>query len=324
MDLTRIRYFLAVARIGQVTAAARELYVTQPAVSLALRTLEKEVGARLFERRAGRMALTPAGERFAAAAAQALRRLEEGQRAAVHLSETPSGPLALGATDVASLHLLPAVLPGFHRAYPDVEIAIQVDSSRPLVEAVLQETLDLALVTLPVAHPELAVTLLRRDPMVLVCPPGHPLARRRLGARDLDGQPFLLYRRGSTTRALLDRELAARRISPRVVLETGHPEVMKRLVATGLGISVLPAISVADEVRAKSLAVRPLPGGPLARETGLVRRRDRQISPAARSFLTMLARKFRHLARAEGAGITHRASTIRRDSTLPAASRRVK
>jgi DNA-binding transcriptional LysR family regulator len=297
MDLVRLRYFLAVARTGGVTAAAREHFVTQPAVSLGLKTLEKEIGVRLFERRGGRMTLTAAGERFAAAASQALRRLEEGRRAAARAADTPSGPLVIGATDVASLHLLPAVLPGFHRAYPDVEVGILVDSSRPLVESVAQESLDLALVTLPVDHPDLVVVPLRRDAMALVLPPNHPLARGRLRARDLQGQPFLLYRRGSKTRAFLDRELAARRIAPRVVMETGHPEVMKRLVATGLGMSILPAVSVAEEARARVLAVRALPGGPLVRATGLVRRRDREPSPAARAFLDLLARVFPKPAR---------------------------
>jgi len=297
MDLTRIRYFLAVARRGQVTAAARELCVTQPAVSIALQRLEKEVGAALFERRAGRLSLTPAGVRFAAAAEQALRRLEEGRRAAVRVSEAPSGPLRLGATDVASIHLLPDLLPEFHRIYPDVEVSIDVDSSRPLVAAVVAESLDLALATLPVDHPDVAVTALTREPMTLVIPPTHPLARRRLTARDLEDQPFLLYRRGSTTRALIDRELAARRIEPRVVMETGHPEAMKRLVAAGLGIAILPKISVADEVRRKTLAVRPIPGGPLFRETGLVRRRDREPSPAGRAFLALLGRRFPQITR---------------------------
>jgi DNA-binding transcriptional LysR family regulator len=292
MDLNQIRYFLSVARLGQVTAAAREHGVTQPAVSVALKALERDMGARLFDRRGGRLLLTAAGERFSAIASDAIERLDDGRRQAATLSEELSGPLRLGATDVAGIHFLPSVLDRFHRRYPAVEIAIQVDSSRPLVEEVVRGRIDLAFATLPVARSDIIETPIYQDRLALAVPPGHPLARGTLRAGDLTDQAFLLYRRGSTTRALIDREFAARGIRPRVIVETGYPEAMKSLVAAGLGLAVLPAASLAVEGSLGRIATRRIPGGPLVRRIGLVRRRDRIPSAPAREFLVFLERRF--------------------------------
>jgi DNA-binding transcriptional LysR family regulator len=157
-----------------------------------------------------------------------------------------------------------------------------------IAAAVATNELDVALVTLPVTGRQLRVTPLRLDPLVAVGPPAHPWPRRGpLTAAELARHPLIVYERGGTIRRVIDEWFRHGGARPRVVMELGNEEAIKKLVGAGLGVSVSPAMAVRGEVRAGALSMRPLSPA-LSRRLGVVRRRDKPETSALRMFLAAL------------------------------------
>jgi DNA-binding transcriptional LysR family regulator len=296
MDLQTIRYFLAVAEEGSFGAAARRVGVSQPAISQGIARLEGEVGGRLFDRSARRAALTPEGELLLEPA----RRLRDDAESLGNLIDRSRGVvrgrLELGTTDAASIYVLPRVYRAFRRRYPDVELSVRVEGTRPLLRQLADRSIELGIVSLsvgdlsalPADSPWLADPLYREDlPFILSA--RHPLAsRRRIELAELADTPFITFKEDSVTRRAVAALFAAAGMEPRVAMEISSPEAIKKLVEVGLGASVLPARSVAAEVRAGTLVTPTVRGARLDRVLGVVRDPRRSPSPAAAAFLRLL------------------------------------
>jgi len=295
MDARLLRYFVAAADAGSFRGAARRLAVSQPAVSQAIAALERDVAARLFDRAGRRIAMTPAARDL----------LEPARRALAELDALPSlldrargvvrGRLSLGTTDVASIYVLPKVYRAFRRRHPEAELSVHVEGSEPLIAELRAGTIELAIVSLvvgdvdaPVPDGFLAAPFFR-ERLEFVVAAADPLARRRrIALPDLADVPLLGFKRDSVTRRAVDARFAEDGLVPRVAMEMSSPEAIKKLVAVGLGCAVLPARSVAADVRAGTLAVLPVAGRRLERVLGVVRDARRTPTPAAAAFLALL------------------------------------
>jgi len=290
MDLRQLDSFRHVVREGSFTAAAKRLHMTQPAISLHIKALEQELGARLMERDGKGVRLTPEGEALLEAADRAFAALEAGRRALHQRSAPDRGTVVLACGDTVALHLLPPVLKAFRRAWPKAEVAILNHGSQEILERVLRREADVGIVTRPPRlDPELWSRTLRQDPLRLVLPRRHPLAEREAVSReDLEGRAAVLLARPAETRAVIDRALREVGVEPRCVMESGNLEVVKRYVREGLGWSIVPemALGPAD---LKRLVVRDLPGLP-ARRIVVVRRKDRAPGPLTTALLELMAR----------------------------------
>lgn len=283
MDVDQLRCFLSVVELGSFSAAAARHFVTQPAISLRVKALEREVGARLLERSGRTVRLTPAGRLFEPRCRDILRTLDRGLADVGELSGLLRGRLAVGAIDAAGIDLLPGLLKRFHEAWPAIELVVRVEPSGPLAAALLDGTLDLAIVTMPVDRPGLAVQPLEEETLRLVAPPGRPA---RSAALLLRAEPLIAYPRGSVTRSLIDEALARRGLAPRIAMELSHPEAIRGLVTAGLGAAVLPERVIARG--GQSLPI--VPGLVVRRGLGLVRRGGEEPSAAARAFLDLAGR----------------------------------
>jgi DNA-binding transcriptional LysR family regulator len=280
IDSGRLQAFLIVAREGGFSRAARRLGRTQSSVSQAVALLERELGARLFQRAGRGAAPTEAGrlllghtERIFAEMARARSHLEAA-------ADLRAGELVIGASDTLACYLLPPLLAAFRARYPGVELRLDNRPSPATALAVAEGRAQVGVVSLPlpaglqVGGRPLAERV-RCEPLipqvdVAILPPGHRLARRaRLGVRDLLSGPLLLLDRTTATRAFLETAFAARPERPQVVMEMSSVEVLKRLVELGFGVSVVPAWAAAREDRARSLVARPLAGLPVRRSVGL-------------------------------------------------------
>jgi DNA-binding transcriptional LysR family regulator len=299
MEIRQLRYFLSTVRLGSVGAAAAENFITQPAVSLQLRKLETTLGQKLFARRGRRLVPTDAGLALASRAEEVLRSLDALHAELRGLNQLEHGHLRVGNTDAASVYVLPDVYRAFHRAYPGVRIDITVGDTRHLLDALIAGRIELTTATLPVEGPGLVVRPIYREDMVPVAHPGHPLAsRRRVRLHDLAEEGIIAYPSGSSTRRMIDAVFEAHRVTVRARMEISSPEAMKRLAQSGLGVSVLPRPVVAGEIRRKVLKVIALPGVRFEREIGIVHRGAESLSPAARTFLEMVERRFGRKRRA--------------------------
>ncbi len=230
LTLQQLAYLREYHRHGNVTAAARELGVAQPTLSQALAEIERRLGLGLFERRGRRPHFNEAGLRTVSFAEEVLGRAESLGRWLRDYREGRSGALNVGMIDAASLYVLPAAVESFRARYPEVELHLTVDRTAVLLDGLRSSALDLAFVVGPVSE-EFRAVVLREEPLYLYGPPD---------GRDPAAVDWLLYRSGRQTRALIDSGLARLGIRPRVALESDSPEVLRQLVALGLGASVLP------------------------------------------------------------------------------------
>ena len=286
MNLQHLRYFLAVARSGRFTAAARQQHVTQPTVSSAIAELEQELGVRLFHR-GRRVELTLEGRTLVDYAVQIEDLLDEALERVTGGLPQPGDSFRFGAIDAAVIYLLPEVLRDFVAHHPDVELAIEVGpTSRDLVEHVLANRAEFAVISLPYEHPRLRTLAVMRDEMPLVVGPSHPLAgRRRVRTPDIAAEPFILFHPDSVSRRIVDEHFTEVGITPRVVMEMRSPEAMRKLVEAGVGVSFLPRIAVAESLTAGTLKEVRVTGLSLHRQIGLAWRQGRYFGPAVRALV---------------------------------------
>jgi DNA-binding transcriptional LysR family regulator len=285
MDFEQLRTFLEVCRLKSFSRAAQKLLRTQPAVSAQIRSLEQEVGARLFDRDGGKVTFTPAGRLFEPFAEYCMERQRHILLAVAEQQRSPRGELSISANEATHLYVLPPVFAQFRRQYPRVMLNVVRAERLKTLENVVNREVDFGVVSLPVSDTRLAVEPIHRDELVLVAPKGHALAGR--GAVKIGEAakfPLLLPAHGRR-REHLNELFRVNEVVPRIAMEVESSEMLKRYVSVGLGLGFLPRTNVAEEERGGSLSVLPLEGVRLARDLALIFRRDRQLSRAAQEFL---------------------------------------
>jgi DNA-binding transcriptional LysR family regulator len=288
MDLNQLRSFLRVARAGSFTQAAKTLFVTQPALSIQIKALEEELGQPLFERQGRQLQLTAAGQVLRERVEQILGLVEQTQQEIAALQSLKSGRLTIGTNDSLCLYLLPNLIQFFCERFPGVELHLTNRHSTEVVSLVVEGVVDFGLVTLPVLEPRIEARPLFWREDVLICSPGHPLTEQHsVTLEDIIRYPLLLLDKGSHSRILLDQMLGRAGLIPKVVMELGSVEVIKRFVEIDLGVSIIPGFTAEAEIRAgrfHAIRLNWLPN----QAVGVVQRRKGYLSPAAQMFLELL------------------------------------
>lgn len=297
MELRHLRYFIAVAEELHFGRAAEQLGISQPPLSQQIQALEEELGARLFERTNRRVALSAVGRLFLPEARQVLVQLEQAVDVARRAQRGELGELKVGFTASAPFtSTIPRAIRAFRQACPDVHLDLRELSSRGVAEAVHEGRLQVGMLRPLAPLPEELVALeLFAEPLVAVLPVDHPLAGgREVGVRlaVLGEEPFVFFPRTFGT-GLYDQLLGLARaagFSPRIVQEASEAMTLIGLVATGLGVTVLPASF--SRMRIDGVVYRTLldPGASTA--VWLVRRRD-EASPLVRRFAELIEREVR-------------------------------
>lgn len=310
MDFEQLRTFLEVSRLRSFSRAAEKLMVTQPAISAQIRTLETEVGARLFDRDGGKVTFTAAGRVFEPFAEHCLQCHNHIMVTVGELHRTPRGEISVSANEATSLYVLPAVFAQFKQQYTRVGLSIVRADRVRTIEAVLNREVDFGVVSLPVKDSRLIVDILHRDDVVLVAPGNHPMAQRELvKVADILTQPLLLPKQGRQ-RELIEELFRANDVSPRVAMEVESSELLKRLIAAGLGIGFLPRSNVQEDTKSGALKILKLEGVRLNRELALIYRKDKTLTRAAHVFLEIATGRPRlhHPAPAIGKGRSAKAA----------------
>jgi DNA-binding transcriptional LysR family regulator len=289
ISMEQLMAFKVVAETGSFSRAAEKLFRTQPAISQAIRLLEEELGQALFAREGRKSRLTQAGQIFLVHVQDVFETLDQGKLRVDALKDLKEGQLTLSTSDTTAYYLLPEVLKIFRDAYPGVDVRIHCKPSPVSAEQVIAREVDIGIVTLPVDHPKLASEplILRED--VVICSPLHNLAKRKkIGFADLESYPLLLLDRGSNTRTYIDQAFAEAGIKPKITMELGSIEVIKRLVQLNFGISIVPLISVQREIDQGSLNALGLFKKSDCRTLGLIYPQSGIHSLAAQMFAGML------------------------------------
>lgn len=276
-----LRVFLCVLEHGSLSAAGRELGMTQPAVSNHVHGLEERFGVALISR--GRpMCATPAGRDLAGHARRVLgtlAELEEGM--ARHAG--PCGRLAVGVSSTPGELLLPRLAVAFSGRYPEVKLDARVADTEETVALLLEREVEVALVGRSVEHPRLVGRVVEEDELVPVAAVSDPLAAGTLGAAALEEHPFVLREKGSATRRAVEEGFErAGRTGPPVAMELGSNAAVVGAVAAGAGIGVVPARTLGSQPLVRRLDVR---GVSFSRPFVLLVERSRTLSPAAEAFI---------------------------------------
>lgn len=292
MELTPLRYFVAIAAERHMTRASQRLGVTQPALSAALKRLESEVGAELFHRTAKGVELTGAGRVFHEHAEDVLRRAEDSIKAVRQLAGLESGSIAVGGGATATGYLLPAVVGQFRKQHEGIRFSVREAASRTVGEAVLSGALDLGIVTLPIEIPgvaDLMQVASLDDELLLIVPPGHRLfGRKSFRWSDLQHEHFIGFEAGTAVRGVIDEAVSAAGVQLDVVMELRSIEAIKQMVRAGIGVGLVSRYALPTlrgQADASGLRCRD---GRIVRSLAVIRRRDRVPSPAAAAFETLL------------------------------------
>ena len=288
ITLRQLQIFEAVARLESFTAAARELNLTQPTVSMQVGKLAEELGLELLEQVGRRVRLTSDGRKVMQAAADILARTEELRELAQELKGEVRGDLRI-ATVTSAAYFLPHILGSFLKRYPRVEPFLSVTNRARVIELLRTGEDDLIIMGRApqeldvVAHPFLD------NELVVIAPPGHPLQHERgIPLARLAEERFLGRERGSGTRLAVDSLFAEHGLSVRPTMELGSAEAIKQAVLAGLGISVLPRQTVQREAEAGHLAILDVEHFPLVRQWFAVHLKQRRLSLVAQRFLDYL------------------------------------
>ncbi|HEX4743222.1 MAG TPA: LysR substrate-binding domain-containing protein [Candidatus Limnocylindria bacterium] len=285
MEIHQLRYFVAVAERRHFTQAAQDLAVAQPSVSKQIRKLEGELGAALFQRARGEIALTQAGEALLPWAKRVLADVDGARNEVRDLAGLGRGRLSVGATPSLTTVVLPEVLARFHAEHPGIELVLHEAGSRALLERLERGDIEVALVILPAPEASFATTPLYREELVVAVARDHRFARRRsIRVADLRDVPLVMFREGYDLRAVTIAACQQAGFEPVFALEGGEMDGVLRMAAAGLGVAVVPA-SVIE--RGGALVAVRLADPPLERTVGLAHRRDWTLSPAAVRFAAL-------------------------------------
>ena len=289
VQLAHVRTLEAVARHGSFSRAAVELNLTQPAVSMHVRQLEQRLGLSLLDRVGKRAFPTRAGEVLLAHAARAVGELEAGIAMVQRLRGIVAGRVRIGTSASISIYLLPPVLRRVRARHPEVELLVVTGNAPEIARAVVANTLDVGIVSLPVRDRELTVLPFYRDELVAIAPPQPAWRRRRtISAAGLAREPLILFEQGSTQRRVVENWFHRAGVWPDHAMELGNTEAIKKLVGAGLGLSLGSWFAVRNDARAGRLvALRLVPR--LVHQRGIVLRKDKPRTPALAAVLEALA-----------------------------------
>jgi DNA-binding transcriptional LysR family regulator len=285
------RIFCDLVKTQSFTEAAHLNYLTQPALSHHLKALEEKFGQRLVERGRRQIRLTRAGVLLLEAGQDILRRYEQLENALKKPTTEVVGRLRVGSIYTTGLYELPRYTTTFLKRYPKVDLLLTYLKNVEVYEAVLADRIELGIVDYPKPHPQLMITFFKKERIALIVPPKHPwAAKRQIRLAQLHGQPFIVPQ----AEFPVDEILRKTPIRVKVVHAFDNIEITKRAVEVGLGLALVPRITVADEVQRGSLNALDLAGGPFERPIGLLTRRRAELSLPARKFIALLKARTLH------------------------------
>lgn len=297
VTLRQLQAFVAVAQHGQFALAANRLHVTPSALSMLIRQLEEQTGARLFDRHTRLVRLTEIGAEFLPVARKVLADLDSALSQSRELTALRRGRVSLATSTVLAATVMPEAIRRFGASWPGITVVLRDVVEQDIKRLLRAGDVDIGVGTALHADADVDEETLLSDRLVALLPHDHTLAsRREISWRELAAQPLIALAQGSPLRALADQALAAADATAQPAYEVGFSSTVISMVAAGLGVAALPvnARQLTPKVR---IAVRPLVRPVVPRRVCLFKPRDRGLSPAAEAFRTFLREHLRGAAR---------------------------
>jgi len=296
-----IRAFLAVARLGSFTKAAAELHVSQPALTVQIHQLEESLSVRLFDRNKRQVALSSSGRELLRPLEKILADIEALMVASHDLSGLQTGSVAVATLPSVASSLLPGVIRQFATEHPNISIQINDAIADQVVRLVKTEEVDFGIGTKVGSDKEIDYVEFLSDELCAFFPNDHPLANRKLlKLRDVAAYPLILTTKGTSVRTLVERALEKERLEVTLACDANYMSTAVGMVRAGLGVSILPKSAI-DSASCDGVQISVIRTPGLTRKIGLIRKRNRSLSPAAKCFIDLLREK----ANAPGENFAH-------------------
>ena len=298
MEIRQLRAFVAIAESGTFTAGALRVHVTQAAISMQIRQLETEIGAKVFVRAPRHVILTEAGEQLLRRARHILREHDAALDEIAELAGAERGRLRIGSASAMVLsEQLPAILKELRKQHPAAEISVTSGTSEVLVDQILGGEVDVAFVSLPVDVRGIKTERLSQDQLVAIASPRHKLAKQRtISAYTLAGERLILGERGGNTRRLIDQFFAQAGATLHVAMELSRQQAIKRMVEEDMGVGIVPLQSVKEEVEKGKLIRWWIEGAQINWELGIAQLSNGYDSPIMQKFVSLAHKNFTEAA----------------------------
>ena len=300
MEIRQLRAFVAIAESGTFTAGALRVHVTQAAISMQIRQLETEIGAKVFVRAPRHVILTEAGEQLLRRARHILREHDAALDEIAELAGAERGRLRIGSASAMVLtEQLPSILKELRKQHPAAEIAVMSGTSEVLVDQILAGEVDIAFVSLPVDVRGIKTERLSEDQLVAIASPRHKLAKQRtVSAYTLAGERLILGERGGNTRRLIDLFFAQAGVTLKVAMELSRQQAIRRMVEEDMGVGIVPLQSVKEEVEKGRLIRWWIEGAEINWELGIAQLSNGYDSPIMQKFVSLAKKELRAKAKA--------------------------
>jgi DNA-binding transcriptional LysR family regulator len=292
MNLNQLRALYCVVKTGTFAKAAEELCVTEPAVYIQVRSLERDMGFTLLDRIGKELRPTEIGKLLYGYAEKIFSLVEEAAHAVQDLQELRKGSLRLGTAKALAQYLMPVIVSAFQDRYPQIAVHLDERSSRELVEGVLQHRFELAIVA-RVPYPDRIHTIpFTQDELILVVSPRSKLLQKKsISLQELSAEPVICTDANSATKFTVWQEFEKRGLKPATIIEAGNTEFITHLVKKDKGYSFLGNLCVRDDLKRGELATIPLDEGVFIMDIDVIHLKGRTLSPAAATFLNFLQEK---------------------------------
>lgn len=284
----QLEVFEAIARHGSFTRAARELYLTQPTISMQIKKLTEAVGLPLFEQIGKKIHLTDAGREVYAYARGIAGQLDELESVLAGLKGVAGGRLRISVASTAN-YFMPKLLAAFYHRHPGVTVSLDVTNRETLLRQLGENSVDMVVMGQPPAELDIESATFLDNPLVVVAPPRHPLsASKRIPLARLQEETFLVREPGSGTRVAMERFFAQRGIALHTGMEVGSNEAIKQSVQAGLGLGLLSRDTLDQELALGYLVILDIAEFPILRHWFVVHRKGKRLSPSAAAFKEFL------------------------------------
>jgi DNA-binding transcriptional LysR family regulator len=288
MDFDQLTTFVQVSKLKSFSKAGQKVFRSQSAVSAQIRQLEQAYHAKLLDRSAKSVELTPAGQVLFEFAERLLRLRDESMQVVADRGNVVQGPVAFGANEATCLYLLPDILAEFQRRYPLVQISIYRNFSHKILQRLEEGTLDLGIVTLPLKSPNLKMHTINRDRLRFMVSAKNPMAQRSHVTLEEIASAPLIFPKTGYTRQVLDKLFRPYRSRLRITMELPSIGMIKTFVAADVGISIISESFARDQVKSGEVKLLNVEGFDLYRELALVYRRDRSLPRAVQALIGMI------------------------------------
>lgn len=294
MEIKQLRAFVAIAEEKTFTAGAKRVNVTQAAVSMQIRHLEKQIGLPLFTRTPRGVLLTEAGEKLLERARRILREHDTALDELAEIAGAEYGRLRIGsASAMFATAQLPAILEDLKKAFPNANISVSSGTSKKLVDQILHGEIDIAFVSLPIEASNVQTELLYSDEVVAIAHPSHQLADKQyISAAALAEENLILGERGGNTRRMIDEFFDAANVKPQIAMELSRQEAINKMVENNMGVGIAGAKNCALDVSAGKIVRWWIEGAEIKWNLGLARLRGGYFSPIGKEFTKLCRENF--------------------------------